>query len=134
MASANVEGLLKCDHASDNESVATIVVAAADIDVLQPTTCRLAATASLLGVEEHTTIHARDAHNESSCAAAAAVAMVKAESGTSSGGESLDKFLLAALKSQDRLFLLRLDRVYCNFIENNKRFVPGSNLSELWGS
>ncbi|KAF9992654.1 hypothetical protein BGZ65_011982, partial [Modicella reniformis] len=38
----------------------------------------------------------------------------------SSGNEApLDEFLLAALKNrQDRLFLLRLDREYCNFIGN----------------
>ncbi|KAG0221955.1 cAMP-regulated phosphoprotein 21 [Mortierella sp. GBA43] len=86
---------------------------AADPILFQPT-CRRpgASTVNILQRE----------HDEGMVAVAGAEATEPMSPCSSSGGHVLDEVLLLALKNrQDRLFLLRLDRKYCDFIQDKSR-------------
>ncbi|KAF9364090.1 R3H domain-containing protein 1 [Mortierella sp. NVP85] len=123
-----VEEPLECDNAKENESFidsdtaasmvheehggnSSTVTAYADgvaSAVFQPTTHRPAVMASIL---RNSAIQALDSRLGTT-----------PSSSSSTGGEVLDEVLLTALsKRQERLFLLRLDRDYCNFIENTSQ-------------
>jgi hypothetical protein len=125
--STKVEGPLECDNAKENESFidtdtaaasmvheehdgnsSTVAAYADGVTVFQPATHRSAVMASIF---RNSAIQALDSR----------LGTTTPSSSSSTGGEVLDEVLLTALsKRQERLFLLRLDRDYCNFIGNTR--------------